>query len=82
MSSNVPIPGTGISAFVNESPWNLQVYYQLLDGQIQESKCGNYGIWTNSTLPFSPLAASPLTSVAWEKGSEVSIPLLFFWYED
>ena len=77
MSSNPPIPGTGISAFVNESPWTLQVYYQLLDGGIQESICGNFGVWSNKSLGVSPLGVSPLASVAWNKGNEVSMPQNF-----
>ena len=73
MSSNVPIPGTGITAFMNESPWTLKVYYQVLDGKIQESKCGNDGVWTNSQVPFVPLTGSPLASVAWDQGKEVVV---------
>ena len=67
-----PISGTGISV-VTDRTWSLHVFYQLLDGHVQQSKHVD-GVWSEDPLPFSPVAHSPLASITYGSGREVSMP--------
>jgi hypothetical protein len=68
-----PIPGTGISVVTNEL-WSLRLFYQLLDGHIEQSTHLK-GVWTNQQLTFSPVDDTPLASITYNNGKEVSKPL-------
>ena len=64
------VPGTGISV-VTDRLWSLRLYYQLLDGPIEQSKHLD-GVWTNEKLTFSPVPDTPLASITYNSGKEVS----------
>jgi hypothetical protein len=66
-----PIPGTGIAVGADRL-WSLQVFYQLLNGQIQESKHLD-GIWTTEKLNFSPVDDSPLAVITYNAGKEIRL---------
>jgi hypothetical protein len=66
-----PIPGTGISVVTNEL-WSLRLFYQLLDGHIEQSRHLN-GVWTNEQLVFSPVEDTPIASITYNKGKEIRV---------
>jgi hypothetical protein len=68
-----PIPGTGICC-VTDRIWSLRTFYQLTDNHVEQSKHLD-GVWTNQQLDFSPVDASPLASITYNKGKEVNKPL-------
>lgn len=76
MSTPTPTPGTGISV-VTDKIWSLRVFYQLVDGHIEQSKHLN-GVWTNEKLTFNPVHHSPLASITYNGGKEVCEPLSYF----
>ena len=65
-----PMPGTGISC-VTDKTGSLAVFYQMPDGYIQEARQEG-SAWTKSGLPVKPVFASPLASVTYDGGKEVS----------
>lgn len=65
-----PIPGTGI-AVVTDRLWSLRVFYQLLNGRLEQSKHLD-GVWTNEALTFSPVDDTPLAAITYNSGKEVS----------
>ena len=71
MSYNPPIPGTGICV-VTDRLWSLRVFYQLLNSYLGQSKYVG-GVWTQDWLQLErPAEASPLASVIYRGGTEVS----------
>jgi len=66
-----PIPGTGISVVTDEL-WSLRLFYQLLDGHIEQSTHLK-GVWTNQQLTFSPVDDTPLASITYNKGKEIRV---------
>ena len=73
-----PIPGTGL-AVVTDRLWSLRLFYQLLNGRIEESRHLD-GIWTSEHLDFSPVDDTPLAAITYGGGREVSEPLTYFRY--
>ena len=74
MTDNGPITGTGISV-VTDTKWSLGIFFQLLDGQVDLVRHKN-GVWfPGDHLKVTPLDASPLASITYQGGKEVSRPL-------
>jgi hypothetical protein len=69
MSSDVPVPGTGISVVIH-GPQSIRVFYQSLDGHINQSRLLD-GEWTKERLALRPVCGTPLTSVTYDDGKEV-----------
>lgn len=66
-----PIPGTGIAA-VTDRLWSLRVYYQLLNGYVEESKHVD-GVWSNSQLVFRPVDDTPLAAIIYSGGKDIRV---------
>ena len=71
MSYNPPVPGTGITAVAGPQLWSVRVFYQLLDDHVDQS-VHQGGVWNKEELQTSPVSASPLASISWNDGKEVS----------
>jgi hypothetical protein len=65
-----PIPASGLSVVALKT-WALRVYSQLPGGPISESVHEPSG-WAPSQPIFKTVPLSPLASVAWGEGKEVS----------
>lgn len=65
-----PVPGTGIAA-VSDSPRSFRLFYQSRGGRIVESRHVG-GMWFSNVLSFSPVGGSPLASITYGAGREVS----------
>ena len=65
-------PRTGISV-VTDKIGSLRVFYQLKSGKIQQSRQLN-GVWTDKELTFNPAKGTPLASITYDAGKEVSRP--------
>ena len=71
-----PTKGTGLSV-VTDRIWSLGLFYQTTNSNINESKHLD-GVWTNQKLNFSATNSSPLASVTYNSGKEVTRPLTSF----
>jgi hypothetical protein len=69
-STHTIIPRSGISAVI-PTPWSLRVFYQMLDGTIFQSVHSS-GQWTHDQPVISALPFTPLASLSWNDGKEVS----------
>ena len=67
---STPIPGTGL-AVVTDRLWSLQLFYQLLNGYVEESSHRD-GVWKNQQLTFSPVDDTPLAAITYSNGKQVS----------
>lgn len=57
---------------VTDERWSLRLFYQLTDEHIEQSRHLK-GVWTNEQLVFSPVAATPLASITYNKGKEIRV---------
>ena len=71
-----PIPGTGL-AVVTDRLWSLRLFYQLLNSHVEQNRHVD-GVWTNEPLTFSPVDDTPLASITYSAGREVSEPPTYF----
>jgi hypothetical protein len=69
------IPASGLSV-VTPTPWALRLFYQLPGGSIGQSLHANE-VWSQETPTFKAIPLSPLASVTWDEGKEVSIRARF-----
>ena len=70
-----PIPASGLSV-VTLKKKSLRLFYQLPGGPIGQSVCVD-GVWSHDPPKFNAVPLSPLASVAWNEGQEVSLPPRF-----
>ena len=70
MSRDLSIPGTNIS-IVTDRAWSFRIFSQLLNGNINQSAYRD-GIWNLDQLIARPVPLSPLASVTYNSGKEVS----------
>ena len=70
-----PIPSSGL-AVVTPKLGSLRLFYQLPGGPIGQTVQLN-GLWTQSAPTFSAVPLSPLASITWNEGGEVSMPPRF-----
>jgi len=66
-----PIPGTGL-AVVTDRLWSLQLFYQLLNGHVEESSHRD-GVWKNQQLTFSPVDDTPLAAITYSGGKQIRV---------
>jgi hypothetical protein len=68
----LPLRGHGISV-VTEGLWSLRIFYQLLEGQIGQRRYLD-GEWIDEDINVRAVSISPLASVTYDGGKEVSRP--------
>jgi hypothetical protein len=71
MSSS--IQGTRVSV-ITDRLWSLSVFYQLFDSNLNRSIHLD-GVWSHTQLAVRPVPLSPVASVTYSGGKQVSDPL-------
>ena len=72
---STPNPGTSLSV-TTDRLWSLGLYYQLLNGRLEESRRVDDEWIRDAHLSVSPVDGTPLASVTYEDGREVRSPLI------
>jgi hypothetical protein len=71
MSLDPPVTGTGVSVVAHGT--QSLVFYQSLDGRINQNR-NTDNAWIKERLKVRPVCGSPLASVTYDSGKEVSGP--------